>query len=184
MTRSGVYEIRNTINGKRYVGSAVNLPNRKRRHWRDLRKTCHHNRYLQRSWNKCGESAFEFEVLEYWEPEFLVSFEQWWLNMLQPEYNICKVAGSALGIKRTARFTAKLKARKHTDETKAQISAALKNRKFTDDQRSNMSKGRIGMKFSDEHRANMSAKRKGKPWSTARRIAEDARQAKNNTKEN
>ena len=77
MAKSGVYEILNTTNGKRYVGSAVNLYQRKHVHLSTLRRNCHHNRYLQRAWNKYGEECFKYSVLEYWEPKFLVTFEQW-----------------------------------------------------------------------------------------------------------
>ena len=213
MTKSGVYEILNTTNGHRYIGSAVSLRKRKHDHWRELRRDTHCNEHLQRAWNKYGEDAFKFDVLEYWEPEFLVSFEQWWMNMLQPEYNIRPVAGSSLGVKRTAETRAKMSAammgklmgykhtettrarisaalmgnqralgRKHTKEMKAKISAAMKGIKKTGEHKANISVARVGMKFTNKHRAKISAAKKGKPWPPARRAAEDARQAKNNTR--
>ncbi len=96
---SGIYIIENTKNGHRYVGSAVDLKDRFRCHRQRLCRGKHRNAHLQRAWNKYGEDAFEFEVLEHWEPEFLISMEQWWMNMLHPEYNIAPVAGSNLGMK-------------------------------------------------------------------------------------
>jgi group I intron endonuclease len=61
---SGIYQIRNVINNKIYVGSTINLIQRKKAHEYLLRKNKHKNDYLQNSWNKHGEDAFVFEVLE------------------------------------------------------------------------------------------------------------------------
>ena len=58
-----VYIIRNTNNGKWYVGSTVNKKgHRWPEHRRDLRKNKHCNEHLQRSFNKHGEKAFTVEV--------------------------------------------------------------------------------------------------------------------------
>ena len=146
--KSGVYEILNTTNGKRYVGSAVSLRKRKRDHWSVLRRDAHRNAHLQNAWNKYGEDAFAFEVLECWEPEFLVSMEQWWMNMLCPEYNILPVAGSSLGMR-------------HTDESRSNMSAAQKGRVFTEDHKSNLSTAQIGREHTAETKAKLSAAMKG-----------------------
>ena len=37
--RAGVYQIRNLVNGKIYVGSSINLKQRKTSHFSKLRKT-------------------------------------------------------------------------------------------------------------------------------------------------
>jgi group I intron endonuclease len=63
MTR-GIYKIINIINNKFYVGSAVDLKRRKARHFSELRTNKHNNRHLQTAWNKYGEQAFVFVVLE------------------------------------------------------------------------------------------------------------------------
>ena len=62
--KSGIYQIRNLVNGKVYVGSAVNLQHRRREHRSDLRNGNHHSIKLQRAYNKYGESSFAFEILE------------------------------------------------------------------------------------------------------------------------
>ena len=172
--KSGIYEIRNTTNGNRYVGSAVNLKRRWSDHKKRLLGGTHRNEHLQRAWNKYGEDAFEFDVLEYWEPEFLISMEQWWMNMLQPEYNIAPVAGNSLG------YT-------HTDEALANMSAArmgntyalgYKQTAATCAKNAASSMGNtncLGYRHTDEARANMSAAHKGKPWSPARRAAHEAK---------
>lgn len=60
----GVYQIRNLVNGKVYVGLTVNLKNRWYGHKKDLRKGVHCNPHLQSSWWEYGEENFAFEVLE------------------------------------------------------------------------------------------------------------------------
>ena len=53
---SGIYKILNKINGKFYIGSAVNFKRRFARHKRLLNINCHPNEYLQNAWNKYWES--------------------------------------------------------------------------------------------------------------------------------
>lgn len=97
-----IYAILNNINGKRYVGSAKNFYVRKRIHLRQLRKGTHHCLPLQRAWDKYGEDNFSFIVIENVETnEMLLPREQWWFNNTKCEYNICKIAGSSLGVKRS-----------------------------------------------------------------------------------
>lgn len=72
---SGIYSIRNTINGKIYVGSAVNLYKRRLNHLSTLRRNTHKNPHLQASFNKHGEDSFEFITLEKCNSDSLVSKE-------------------------------------------------------------------------------------------------------------
>lgn len=60
----GIYKIINVINNKFYVGSAVDLKRRKTRHFSELRTGKHKNRHLQAAWEKYGEQAFVFVVVE------------------------------------------------------------------------------------------------------------------------
>lgn len=98
---SGIYQIRNIINDKRYIGSAKDFSKRKSLHFRTLIKQKHRNRHLQNAWNKYGENAFVFEIIEYCEPDQLLVREQWYFDNWNPEYNIYKTAGSGLGHKMT-----------------------------------------------------------------------------------
>ena len=93
---SGIYQIRNMINGKRYVGSSVNLRDRKNEHFNDLEKNNHHSVYLQRAFNKYRADSFVFEILEYAPriKEVLLNLEQHQID-IKSEYNMCKVAGSS-----------------------------------------------------------------------------------------
>jgi group I intron endonuclease len=94
MQISGIYQIRNIVNNKVYIGSSQNINKRRKTHWRSLRKNKHHNQYLQASYNKYGENSFVFEVLEYIDniTELFV-YEQKYIDKLQPAYNIGSVGG-------------------------------------------------------------------------------------------
>lgn len=105
--KTGVYTITNIITHKIYVGSTKDSFKRRwALHLFHLKNNRHDNRYLQNSWNKYGESAFKFEILEECDSEFCISLEQYWMNMLNScnrnfGYNILCKAGSSVGIKRT-----------------------------------------------------------------------------------
>jgi len=62
--KPGIYKIINTTNGRIYIGSAKEFKRRFAGHLRSLRKETHHNKFLQADFNKCGEDAFEFHVVE------------------------------------------------------------------------------------------------------------------------
>ena len=66
----GIYSITNSGNGKRYIGQSIDIEKRWREHRWHLRANKHKNNHLQNAWNKYGETAFVFEVLE--ECEFSV----------------------------------------------------------------------------------------------------------------
>lgn len=103
-TYPGVYAIINTLNGNRYIGSAACLAVRWKYHRWELRRGRHHSQHLQRAWRKYGAAAFTFSVVERIDnPTQLVQREQHYLDTLQPEYNECRVAGSALGRPQTER---------------------------------------------------------------------------------
>lgn len=59
-----IYKILNVVDGKFYVGSTGNFEGRSRGHRKMLRKGRHHSPYLQAAWNKHGEEAFVFVVVE------------------------------------------------------------------------------------------------------------------------
>lgn len=59
-----IYWIRNKINGKFYLGSTVQRYVRWKTHKKKLRHGSHHCSHLQNAWNKYGEDAFEFSVVE------------------------------------------------------------------------------------------------------------------------
>ena len=49
---------------------------------------------ISRALKKYGLENFSLEILEYCSVENLLKREQHYLDMMKPEYNICKTAGS------------------------------------------------------------------------------------------
>lgn len=87
---SGIYCIKNTNSNKIYVGSSKNMYHRLARHKSDLKKQKHGNPILQNSFNKYGEENFEFSVLEYCDSKDLSLKEQYYIDTLNPTYNITR----------------------------------------------------------------------------------------------
>ncbi len=96
---SGIYQIRNIVTNKIYIGSAVDLNRRRVEHFYYLKRNRHHSILLQRNYNKYGLNCFKFEILSYCPREYLIKLEQWFLDNLKPSLNIDKTAGSRLGSK-------------------------------------------------------------------------------------
>ena len=59
----GVFQIRNTVNGKIFVGSSVNLDAIWNRNKGELKFNGHRNKQLQEEWNSFGEENFVYEIL-------------------------------------------------------------------------------------------------------------------------
>jgi group I intron endonuclease len=97
--KSGIYKIESSTNGNIYIGSAVNLLRRFSIHKRDLKKESHHSKILQNHVNKYGLNDLIFSVLEAVDIENLVKREQHYINSLHPQFNVCKIAGTCLGVK-------------------------------------------------------------------------------------
>ena len=98
----GIYCIKNKITGDIYVGSAASMKKRKYRHFSSLRKNIHHSAYLQRAFNRYGETSFLFFPLKFVaDASMLIQSEQYFIDRLNPSYNMCKIAGSTLGTKQS-----------------------------------------------------------------------------------
>ena len=61
--RIGVFQIRNTINGKIYIEGSVNLDKIWNRHRVELNYNLHRNESLQKDWNEFGENNFVYEII-------------------------------------------------------------------------------------------------------------------------
>lgn len=107
--KSGIYKLRNIINNKIYLGSSINLVNRKRIHFGALSRGKHHSDILQKAYNKYGKDNFIFEILEHAVPERLIEREQHYINTLKPFYNVSPTAGSCLGKKQKPETKEKLR---------------------------------------------------------------------------
>lgn len=160
---SGVYVIE--CAQKQYVGSAHDIKARWAVHRNELRHNQHHSRYLQRAWNKHGEEAFVFRILEVCAGEQCVEREQYWIDTLRPKFNMHPLARSPLGVKRSNETRAKLSViaskrvppmagKHHSDTTKAKmrgriVSEAtrekLRNRVVSAETRAKLSAAKVGV---------------------------------------
>ena len=158
----GIYEITNLADGKMtsYVGSTVNIRSRWRHHILRLRRGAHPNPHLQHAWNKYGEGAFSFCLLEQViNKECLREREQLYLNrafQIGDTYNIAQ------------NVEAPLLGHNFTEEHKYKLSQALQGNnngvgyRHTKESRLRMSQSRMGRHHSKEARRRMSESKKGK----------------------
>lgn len=173
MSKPGIYQIRNIVNDKIYVGSAVYLKGRRAQHFCHLRNNKHHSYYLQNSFNKYGEKNFIFEILDHVEDkEKLIEREQYYFNTLNPNYNICKIAGSQLGYTFSDEVKERMSVSRKEGLESGKITTwnkGIKTKPRTEDEKERISKTLKGIKrkpFSAEHRKKISDSRVGKSFMT------------------
>lgn len=154
----GIYSITNTLNGDSYIGSAVNLRQRWFNHRSRLVSNIHENEHLQRAWKKYSEDNFIFETVELCDKERLIEREQIYIDSEKPVYNMCPVAGSCLGVKRS-------------DETKRKVSEAKKGN-------TNM----LGKHLSEEARCKVSEALKGNTYFLGHNHTDETRRKMSETK--
>lgn len=183
---TGIYAIRNTIDGKCYIGSAKSFVNRFSEHKRSLDKKKHHSIKLQRAWDKHGKENFIFEKLIICSIADLMMYEQLMMdsfNAASSGYNILPTAGSNIGKFVSEESKKKMSiaqtGRKHSAETRAKISSSNKGKSpsayalekariaklgmiITDETRAKMSASQTGRKHSEETKAKISSGNKGK----------------------
>ena len=90
---AGVFQVKNTANGKVLLGSSLNLEGPLNRHRFMLKIGSHTNKELQKDWNEFGPDNFSFDILEEVKmqdgPNFnlndeLTLLEEIWLEKVQP----------------------------------------------------------------------------------------------------
>jgi group I intron endonuclease len=124
-----VYEISNEIDSRIYIGSTKNFAARFGGHRLELRKNKHRNRHLQRFHNKYGAESLKMRVLQILinpTKEQLIAAEQKYIDALNPEFNINRIADSRLGVKAS-------------EETRRKISQAKQNIRYSDEYKQKMS---------------------------------------------
>jgi hypothetical protein len=97
-TKSGVYCWTNKMNGKKYIGSSINLRRRIYDYY-SLKKLIKSNVIISRALLKYSFENFQLEILEYCEPDLCTKREQYYFNLMNPTYNILKIAYSLKGFK-------------------------------------------------------------------------------------
>ncbi len=91
--RAGIFQVKNTANGKILLGSSLNLEGPLNSHKFMLTIGRHRNEELQGEWNEFGAHNFVFEILDVItikdDPDFNLSdeltlLEEIWLEKLRP----------------------------------------------------------------------------------------------------
>ncbi len=112
--RIGIYLITCTENGKKYVGQSIDLKRRWNQH---IRKP---PRQMQEDFDKYGRDTFTFEIIEECDESELTTREDYYLDVIKPEYNI-KTEGNAISEKARQKLSVL-----HTGKKRPDISKPVK----------------------------------------------------------
>lgn len=155
----GIYKIINVVNNKFYVGSTVNISRRRARHFSELRNNRHNNKYLQSAWNKYGEQAFVFVVVEEVPKgkDVLAAENVWLKEHVGKDY--CYNLGTDATAPQLGMFgeLSNTWGYKHTEEAKARIAKASKERVQTDEEKAKRKKSMQGHIVAASTKAKISA---------------------------
>ena len=90
--KSGVYRWTNLINKKTYIGSSIDLSMRFKHYYSySYISSVKRNVPIHAALLKYGYSKFKLDILEYCDKCKLIGLEQFYLNLLKPEYNILTI---------------------------------------------------------------------------------------------
>jgi len=90
--KQGVYRWVNLVNGKTYVGSSVNIRNRMYKYFSVWYLTRFKRIPICSALHKYGYNNFRLEILEYCDKAETLNRENYFINLLKPEYNIMQHA--------------------------------------------------------------------------------------------
>jgi len=127
--KSGIYRWTNSISGKSYIGSSIDLGRRFSTYLSThFLRTCKRGSIVYKALLKYGYSNFKFEILEYCDTTIILEREQYYIDTYLPEYNILTIAGAPSGYKHTKEAIEKMIARhlnrKNSEESKRKMSQA------------------------------------------------------------
>jgi hypothetical protein len=99
INKSGVYRLVNNLNGKSYIGYSTSLSNRFSNYYylSSLTLQVKGSIIISRALLKYGYKNFSLDIIEYCERDVLMKREQYYIKILNPEYNILKVDNNNLG---------------------------------------------------------------------------------------
>jgi group I intron endonuclease len=166
-----IYQIKNIINGKSYVGfTSVSKEGR----WRDHRKRANRGDlgYFYCAIRKYGAENFRLEILEEgWGPEIGKNIrEPYWISVLMPEYNMTAGGEGCLGFKHSDEYkrvlSDSMKGSSISEKTRLAVSVGMRGNKnaagsirlHSPETRKRISVANIGKKATPEARKKMSIK--------------------------
>lgn len=158
--KAGVYCWTNIESGKKYVGSSVDIYRRFMNYYniKYITRACKSS-LICRALLKYGYSKFKLEILEYCDQDSAIEREQYYIDLLNPEYNILKVAGSLFGYKHTPESLEKMReiALNRSDETKAKLREAALGKTYnhTEETKIKLRNAILGIKRSEETREKL-----------------------------
>ena len=131
----GVYCWTNLNSKKCYIGTSSDLSIRISWYYRlyNINKKAGVS-FISRALLIYGYSGFRLDILEYCNIEQLIGREQYYIDLINPEYNILRVAGSFLGHKHSGASLAKLICRKLSSEHLAKLREHLAKHNSSDEQ--------------------------------------------------
>lgn len=197
MKISVIYKITSITNDKFYVGSAVNFSRRANKHRTLLKNNKHDNPKMQAHVNKYGLDDLVFSILETVDdPQIIIQREQFYIDSLNPDFNLCLVAGNCLGKKHSEATRLKMSlakkgkkpnnyGTKHSVESKIKIGLWNKGRKDSEEVKARKSQAQRDKPScrrykrgpqSQEHKKNLAEALKGRtPWNKGKPMAEDSK---------
>ena len=153
--KTGVYRWTNLVNSKTYIGSANNLTIRFWVYF-SINRLTSSNMTIYKAILKYGYENFKLEILEYCNPDIVLSREQYYIDLYKPEYNKLSIAGSTLGYKHTAETLEKFNTRKFSDKALINLAKAATGRILSEQTKAKISNARKGIKLSNETRNKLS----------------------------
>lgn len=169
--KSGIYMWRHLDSGKIYVGSGKNLGIRLKGYYNVNQLTRVTNMHINRALLKYGYSSFSLSVLEYCSIDVLIKREQYYLDLLKPDYNICTTAGSTLGKLHSLVAKEKISETKkgtylgeensffgeiHSVASKERMKEAKLGKILSELTKEKIRESKVGKKFTEEHKSNLS----------------------------
>jgi group I intron endonuclease len=194
----GVYEIYDKINGKRYIGSSVNINGRWREHKKGLRDNKHQNKHLQKSYNKHGGDNLVFKILEITGADFtsLDAKEQYFIDTCIREhgresvYNIQDTVAARHPVSEETRRKISeaskgnqyMLGKHHSDETKKKISEARTGKYLSDETREKIRQANtgknnpmLGKHMSEEHKEKLRQVNVGNQYRLGKKTSEETK---------
>ncbi len=155
---TGIYGLRNKVNGKWYIGQSIDIHGR----WdRYRRLACKAQPKLFAALSKHGFDSFESIILEECEKSNLNERETHWIGHYNAHIQGYNISPGGFGCRPSEETRLKLslshmgQSRPCSEEKKAKLSAIFKGRKFRPEWKEKLRVAQLGRKHSEETKAKM-----------------------------